>query len=51
LADHVADRHSRDRDGRNPDGPQEGTKTVLNEFVAYLEFAQLPAQALSPARA
>ncbi len=25
-----------------------GTKTVLNEFVAYLNFAQLPADALSP---
>jgi concentrative nucleoside transporter, CNT family len=25
-----------------------GTKTVLNEFVAYVELAHLPAQALSP---
>ena len=25
-----------------------GTKTVLNEFVAYVELARLPAQALSP---
>ena len=25
-----------------------GTKTVLNEFVAYLNLAQLPAEALSP---
>jgi CNT family concentrative nucleoside transporter len=25
-----------------------GTKTVLNEFVAYLELAKLPAEALSP---
>jgi len=25
-----------------------GTKTILNEFIAYLEFARLPADALSP---
>ena len=25
-----------------------GVKTVLNEFVAYLQLAQLPAEALSP---
>ncbi|MBL0143061.1 MAG: nucleoside:proton symporter [Betaproteobacteria bacterium] len=25
-----------------------GTKTILNEFVAYLDLAKLPAQALSP---
>jgi CNT family concentrative nucleoside transporter len=25
-----------------------GTKTVLNEFVAYVDFARLPAQALGP---
>jgi CNT family concentrative nucleoside transporter len=25
-----------------------GTKTVLNEFLAYLQMAQLPADALSP---
>jgi CNT family concentrative nucleoside transporter len=25
-----------------------GTKTVLNEFLAYLEMARLPAEALSP---
>jgi concentrative nucleoside transporter, CNT family len=25
-----------------------GAKTVLNEFVAYIEFAHLPEQALSP---
>ena len=27
-----------------------GTKTVLNEFVAYLNFATLPVDAFSPAR-
>jgi concentrative nucleoside transporter, CNT family len=25
-----------------------GTKTVLNEFIAYVDLAQLPADALSP---
>src|SRR5260221_7841881 len=25
-----------------------GTKTVLNEFIAYVDFARLPAEALSP---
>ena len=25
-----------------------GTKTVLNEFIAYVDFAQLPEDALSP---
>ena len=25
-----------------------GTKTVLNEFVAYVDLAQLPPEALSP---
>jgi CNT family concentrative nucleoside transporter len=25
-----------------------GTKTVLNEFIAYVDLAQLPAEALSP---
>src|SRR4029077_20694262 len=25
-----------------------GTKTVLNEFIAYVDFAKLPADALSP---
>ena len=28
-----------------------GTKTVLNEFVAYVDFANLPAEALDPTRA
>ena len=28
-----------------------GMKTVLNEFVAYLELAELPADALERARA
>jgi concentrative nucleoside transporter, CNT family len=28
--------------------PLMGTKTVLNEFVAFIELARLPAEALSP---
>ena len=27
-----------------------GTKTVLNEFIAYVDLAQLPAEALEPAQ-
>ena len=46
----VAHRHSR-RDDIAAASHLMGTKTVLNEFIAYVDLAKLPADALEPAYA
>ena len=44
--DHVADRHP--ADDIAPAARLMATKTVLNEFIAYVDMAKMPADAISP---